>query len=423
MQQYFALLFVCGLVILGVGLLSGRLRNQWAVSGPIGALATGALAGPHALALVDLGAFSDPEPLTREVTRLTLAMALMATALRLPQRVGPLFRATGLVLLLIMPAMWIAGSLIAWAALDVPVLTALLIGAIVSPTDPVLASGVLAGDLAQRSVPNRLRHLLSAEAAANDGLAMLFVMLPVLLIGNGAQQALAEWGIRVLVWEVGIGMLVGALCGHLVGRVLQPAMERRISAPVSLFTISVALAISVLGVLRLLHADGILGVFVAGLFFCRITHPQIRQRTEHVQETARTLLELPAFVLLGILLPFDRWIELGGEGLLFCLGVLFLRRVPAVLVLGPLTGFFRNWRETAFFGWFGPMGIAAVFYALFAFEHTGIGEIWPVVSMLVTLSIIAHGMTATPCTARLAAAYAEGRIPRRGAESGGESKA
>lgn len=398
MEQYFAILFVCGLVVLATGLVSGMLHNHWAVSGPIGAVIVGFALGPYGLGLIDLEAVGSPPRLTEEIARLALAMALMATALRLPSRVGALWRAMTIVLLLLMPAMWLASTATAWLFFNIPFLVALLIGGILSPTDPVLAGGIITGNLARRTLPYRLRHLLSAEAAANDGLALLFVMLPVLLLQGPPATAITDWLVRVLIWEVGGAMVLGWIVGGLVGWILVAATDRQLAAPVSLITITVALTIAVLGLQRLLHMNGILGVFVAGVAFGRMVHPQLEQRVERVQETARTLLEVPVFLLLGLTFPIGGWIDLGWPGLGFALAIMLVRRLPWFILAAPVTGFFRNRHEAAFLGWFGPVGIAAAFYALVVTETTGLQQIWPIISLVVFVSVVAHGVTATPWT-------------------------
>ena len=81
-----------------------------------------------------------------------------------------------------MPVMWLASSTLVYLVLGVPLLLALLIGAVLTPTDPVLSDSIVTGRLANETVPGRLRHAISAESGANDGLALLLMMLPVALL-------------------------------------------------------------------------------------------------------------------------------------------------------------------------------------------------------------------------------------------------
>jgi NhaP-type Na+/H+ or K+/H+ antiporter len=75
--------------------------------------------------------------------------------------------------------------------LSVPLLTALLIGSVLAPTDPVLADSIIAGKTAEENVPERLRNSITAESGANDGLALLLVMMPILLLTKSPGDAVA----------------------------------------------------------------------------------------------------------------------------------------------------------------------------------------------------------------------------------------
>jgi sodium/hydrogen antiporter len=108
---------------------------------------------------------------------------------------------------------------------------------------------------------------------------------------------------------------------------------------------------------------------------------------------------LPIFVLLGMALPWEGWLELGWGGLLLVVAVLLLRRLPAVLALRPLLGPLRGRaKDVLFLGWFGPIGAAALYYATFSFRETGIEEAWVVGSLVICASVVVHGRTATPLT-------------------------
>jgi NhaP-type Na+/H+ or K+/H+ antiporter len=107
------------------------------------------------------------------------------------------------------------------------------------------------------------------------------------------------------------------------------------------------------------------------------------------------------FVLLGLALPWQQWLELGWKGLLLAVAVLLLRRPPAFLLLRPLLGQLKSWQDTLFFGWFGSIGAAAIFYAMLALRKTGLESAWVIGSLIICASIIAHGFTAVP----LAKAY------------------
>ena len=105
--------------------------------------------------------------------------------------------------------------------------------------------------------------------------------------------------------------------------------------------------------------------------------------------------DLPIMFLLGAAAPWHDWSALGWHGVAYAASILLLRRLPAWLVLGGLMSWTRSLSYRLFAGWFGPIGAAALFYACDAQDRTGISALWPVVSLAVAASVLAHGITAT----------------------------
>jgi NhaP-type Na+/H+ or K+/H+ antiporter len=120
------------------------------------------------------------------------------------------------------------------------------------------------------------------------------------------------------------------------------------------------------------------------------------QCAEHFEEVVDRLFTLPVFILLGIALPVGRWAEEGRILLPFVIGILLLRRPLPFLFMGRGAPLLRRATTSLFCGWFGPIGVAALFYALLAVDRTGDDRIWTLVTAVSSASIILHGMTATP---------------------------
>ena len=99
-------------------------------------------------------------------------------------------------------------------------------------------------------------------------------------------------------------------------------------------------------------------------------------------------------MLLGLALPWDKWLGLGWGGLLLVVAVLLLRRLPALLLLRRFLPQLRGIQDALFVGWFGPIGVAALFYAFLSLDKTGLESAWVVGSMILCASIFAHGLTA-----------------------------
>lgn len=389
-------LVVVGGVVLVVGLLSEWTRRSF-LSTPLVALVLGVVLGPVGFGVLDPARWADGElTILEQAARLTLAISLMGVALRLPERFPFRRRRTLLVLLvLVMPAMWLVSGALAYLILGLPLLAALLVGAVVTPTDPVVSSTIVTGSVAERNLPGRLRFTLSGESGFNDGLAYPFVFLPILLLTRPPGEAWTHWATHTLLWEVLGAVAFGAAAGYLAGRLLRWA-ERHESIEGNFFlAYTVALSLVVLGAAKLLGSDGILAVFVAGLGFDLAVGGD-RERHKQVQEAVTRFFVLPIFVLLGLAIPWEGWAGLGWSGLALAVAVLILRRLHAVLPLGPLLGTVRGRGDALFVGWFGPVGVAAIYYSALAVRETGMEAAWTVGSLVICASILVHGVTATP---------------------------
>lgn len=396
-------LAIAGGVVLALGLVAGYVKDRLWMAEPLICLCVGVLVGPAVLDIVSSQTLGwDTYPYLMEVARITLGIAVMGAALRLPPHyeVGA-WRDLLLSLGIGLPLMWLTGAALAALILGLPLIPALLVGAVLCPTDPVVASSITSGRLAKVSIPASLRNLLTAESGANDGLALAFVLLPVLLLTEASgSSAFVEWGLRVVVWEVLGAVLAGAVIGEISGRLLTWAYRQPFSDAHSTVTVALALSITVLAAVRLIGSDGILAVFVAGLVLNRYVVGE-EMRHEHLQEAIGRFFDLPVFILLGVMLPWSAWMTIGWPGLLFVAAVILLRRLPWWLLLSPALRAVHRPAEAAFLGWFGPIGIASLYYAILADHRTGTSEIWPIASLAVAVSVLVHGVTATPFTGLL----------------------
>lgn len=393
-----ALAVTMGLALV-MGLFTDVLHRRW-ISEPALAMGVGVLVGPAALGWLDVGAAGvDTHQLLEQAARLTLAVVLISVAIQLPHRfLLTHWRAVTLLVGPVMVGMWLTASALLWLVLGLDVLTAALIGAVLTPTDPVLAGGIVAGRMARRHLPARMRNLVSAESGANDGAAYLLLMLPVLLMvrgeqAGGAGAVLGEWLLRTLLWEVTVAVVVGAALGYVVGRVQNDSARRKLSEPGPLLSVMLALCLMVTGLVRLLGSDEILSIFAAGVTL-DLVRTKVQEQEEHIQRTVQQVVQVPVFVLLGAALPWAAWAELGGWNMAAAVAVLALRRLPVVWLMRRRLGLARD--EAAFAGWFGPIGVAAIYYAMLAEGRTGSELVWPVASLVIAASVLAHGFTATP---------------------------
>lgn len=402
MDTLFLSYALLGLTALALALAAGWIERVLWISEPLLVTGVGILVGPAVLDLIDPERWGGQERLLEELARLTLAISLMGVALRLPdewirRRWRPLLVLLGVGL----PAMWLVTSACGWLLLGLPLLQALLLGAVLAPTDPVAASTIVTGSFAEENIQADARHLVSAESGANDGLAFLLVMLPMLLLEHPPGEAVGRWLLVVLCGKVLGAVAGGALAGFGVAKLLERAYRGEHASRGSLLAVTVALSLALLGLAKLVHVDGILAVFSAGLAFnwvIRSEEGHEEARHERIQQTVKRFFDLPVFLLFGMLLPWTEWSGLGWSGVLFCAAVLLLRRIPVLLLLRRALPPLRTRRDALFVGWFGPIAVAAMVYASWAELREGTRELWVVASLVIFASIVVHGASSTPLT-------------------------
>ncbi|MHB0774190.1 cation:proton antiporter domain-containing protein [Halomonas sp. WWR20] len=401
MSQLNIALATVGATVLMVGLLNRPLNRSW-LSVPLLAFVIGVAIGPQALGWLKPEQWGNQEHILEQATRLTLGISLMAIALRLPARY-PLTNWRPLLILLLigMPAMCLISSALAGWLLGLPVLVALLVGSCICPTDPVVASSVVTGEVAKQNLPGDYRHMLSTESGANDGLAYPLVLLPILLLTKPEAAVWTEWLTKVLFWEVGGSILIGVLIGLGVGKALRWAERHDMISQPSFLSLTIALTLLTLGAGKLLGTDSILAVFAAGVAFDQRVGGKERSEAENIQETVNQFFTVPIFILFGLMAPWGAWWELGWGGVLLVLGVLGLRRLPVILALRPWLAPWREWHIALLAGWFGPIGVSALFYSMLVANKTGNHMAWEAGSLVVFASLVAHGISASP----LAKAY------------------
>lgn len=386
------LLTVAAALALAVAALSALIQRA-PLSGPLLALLTGIVFGPAVLGVIDLPTVVEGHKELHEFSRLLLAISVMGVALRYPildarSRVRPVT----VLLTVAMLGMALITTAVSAAVLGIGLGAAALLGAALCPTDPVLATSVVTGEPAEKGVTARTRQILSLESGANDGLALPLVLAAVAIAGplTGTEALLES------LWQVLGALVLGVVAGWLGGKTLRGAESRRTveSGPLLIYTL--LLALFVLGAAGLLRLDGVLAAFVSGLAFNATSSTSERADEDKIDEAVNRLLVLPLFVVLGAMLPWREWGELGWRrGSLLVLGVLLLRRLPVLLALKrPLS---LTWRDAVFLGWFGPIGVSALFYLTMEAHRLGADPlVLAAGTLIIAASTVAHGISTAP---------------------------
>ncbi|QJR80532.1 sodium:proton antiporter [Alteromonas pelagimontana] len=396
MHEFNIGLLVIAASALVLGLLSKPLKRI-GLPDAFTLLLLGIVLGPTGIGLLDPAKWGKEMVILEQVARLALAIGLMGIAMRLPRSyIFHHWRSLSVLLLVGMVFMWLCSSALTGWILGLPMGAALLIGAAVTPTDPVVASSVVTGNVAKENLPAYLRRIISSESGANDGLAFIFVMVGVFVLTLPPGESMTMHVLEVIVGDVLVALVIGVVIGYAVGFALRKAEEKKVIEQSSMLMITTALALMTLAAVKLMGSDGILAVFVAGLAFdCQVNASE-RQEEERVVEGVDRFFTSPIFILLGLMIPVNEWLSLGWPALALIVAILLFRRLPLLLLLGGRMRDLPSKLDGGFAGWFGPIGVAALYYAALAHHKTDVTELWPVVSLLVVSSIVVHGLTAMP---------------------------
>lgn len=409
------LLVAVGLLGLPIAAASARIR-QVPVSEPLLALAAGVLVGPECLDVLALRDITDDHAIVHDAVRLLLAISVMGVALRYPLATArSQLRPVLLLLLLALPAMALISTGLTFWILGSSVGAALLLGTALSPTDPVLASSVVTGRPAAEDLPDRDRQVLSLESGANDGLALVLVLVAIAVAGHVTAGRTAV----DLLWQVLGAVVLGVVVGWLAGRSLRLGEAHGATDHAPMLFFAMLLALLVLGLSGVLHLDGVLAAFVTGLAFNATSTVGERTTEAGADEAINRFVVLPVFVLIGATIPWQVWAELGWPAVALTTAVLLLRRLPVLAVLRRPLGL--GWPDAAYLGWFGPVGVSAVFYLTLEAEQLGVSDtVLGAGTMVVVASTLAHGLSSAPgriAYRRLAGGGSEATSRGRGASS------
>ena len=407
------LLFMGCVLLVGIGVLSRQ--HALPFSAAIVYLGAGVLAslGLGAIGVTRLGPVSDHQVFER-VCEIALVVAVFGSGLSVERALArSSWRLIALLLTVVMPATIALVAAFGAAAMGLPFAAAVLLGAILAPTDPVLAGDV---GLAAPGEPEvgEPRLSLHTEAGANDGLASPFVVVG-LLVATHRGGWIGGWLGIDLVYRVGVALVLGVVLGRLgAGAIARLRGRELFSSDLDGF-LALAVSLVVYGSCELLGGYGLVAVFAAGIAFRRGAPDEALHARVHLgSERLGRLLELAVLVLLGSALT-TAGLALPGVGG-WLLAPLLILVVRPLLVLAVCAGTSLRAPERLFLGFFGVRGVAAVYYAVVVAgdhvlsRHDTAVVTWTTLAC-VAVSIVVHGVTATPLTHRWLGEA--GRLSRR----------
>jgi NhaP-type Na+/H+ or K+/H+ antiporter len=397
------LLFV-GLAVL-VAILALSHQRARAYSASIVYLAMGVV-GAAGVAVLDapwLDLLEDHATVER-ASEIAVFVALFAAGLRLDRHLRwRAWRSTALLLGVVMPLTIAAVAAFGAYGMGLSAGAAIVLGAALAPTDPVLAGELGVGPPGERD-EGEPAFALTSEAGLNDGLAFPFVLLGLIVAGGWGAGDLAEWLAADVAYATLAGVAIGAAGGWALSALAARLRERSLVDRELDGWAALGAVLAIYGLTQVAGAYGFLAAFAGGIAFRRRERDHEYNTSVHAgAATVEKVLELAMILLLGSLLTLDGLGTPGLAGWLLAPLLLLVVR-PAASAVGLLWSPLRR-RERAWVAWFGVRGVGSLYYAAAAIGAGALAPAeertvaWTIVAVVV-VSIVAHGVTGTPLTRR-----------------------
>ncbi len=397
-------LFVIGLLLLVVTLGSGWIARL-PLSFALIYLIVGIFLGPYGLGLIQLRrdeVFN--AGLLERLTEFVVIVSVFSCGLKvgLPLRFR-LWNITTRLIVFLMPISIFALAFVSKVFLGMQWGEAILLGAILAPTDPVLASEV---QLAHLNDEDELRFGLTSEGGLNDALAFPFVYFGLYALkDDNWNNWLKSWLIVDLVWAIIAGIVMGIIVSRAIVWIERKVQKRRQVDELMKDFIALSTILMTYSLTEIVNGYGFLAVFVAGLVVQQSHSNQDDLLTQlEFVERIEKLLEVGTILLLGSILLWQPMLEYATQSLGIIVLLFFVIRPLGVWIstIGIKSAANRqlNPKTRLLFGWFGIRGVGSLYYLAYAFGHDLKGEpgeqiAWITYTAIVASAIV-HGISATP---------------------------
>ncbi|KAG6916352.1 hypothetical protein DXG01_007243 [Tephrocybe rancida] len=364
--------------------------------------AFGIILGPHVAGIFDPRSWvSDTTVITQEVTRIVLATGLFAVGVELPK--SYMAKHAKSLLIMVVPTMavgWIiVGGLLQALFPNLSFYSCLAIATCFTSTDPIICAAIVGGKYAKKHVPLNLRQILSAESAANDSLALLFLTLSLnlILIPNKG-EAITQWILVGWLYQAIVGVVIGAILGFIFAGLMKFSHRRGFIDHESYVAQYLALTIFTTGIVSSIGSNDLLAAFAAGSTISWDGEFNDHTEDEAFASVIDLVLNCACFIYIGAWLPFEAFNspELGitpWRLIVLFIGIITLRRIPAILVLYKWIPEVKTWREALFSGHFALRKLPNPQDSPQNDQEMLAACIQPIVAFIVLCSIIIHGLS------------------------------
>jgi sodium/hydrogen antiporter len=405
-DTYIIELFVIGLLLLMVTLGSG-LISRLPLSFAIIYLLVGIFLGPYGFGIIQLRRDETfNAELLERLTELVVIISVFSCGLKIvhPLKLG-VWDITARLIGFLMPISIFALAAVGKLFLGMNWAEAILLGAILAPTDPVLASEVQLTDINDQ---DELRFGLTSEGGLNDALAFPFVYFGIYALkddnwGNWFRQ----WVLVDLIWAIAAGIVMGIVVAKSIVWIDKKIQKRLPSDALMEDFIAISTILITYSLTEIVNGYGFLAVFVAGLVVQRsYKDPEKPLAQLEFIEQVEKLLEVGTILLLGSILLFQPMLNYAVQSLIVIILLFLIIRPVGVWIstIGkrPLDAHRRTLHPGTrwLFGWFGIRGVGSLYYLAYAFGHGLKGEAAEKIAWItyttIVVSVIVHGISATP---------------------------
>lgn len=401
-DNYIILLLIAGFIALFASIIPVLLRRKH-LSAPISYIVIGVIV----YIIYHKHEFHPLEHLStiKHITEFVILVALMNAGLRIKEPFKwRTWKYSIRLLVITMPLTIVAASFLGWWILGMAPATAMLFGALISPTDPVLASELQTSEPGKRDT-SLSRLGLTSEAGINDGLAFPFTFFAIFAYQKGLdfQEWVGEWFLHYFLIKITIGIIIGLASGWLLYHLVFSISNDRTVDKISRGILSVALLLLPYAITEVIGGYGFIAVFLSACMFSSCEKSQEHMNSLHdFNEELESFVVAIIFITIGIFISFHYDIFFKPDILLVSLGMVLIVRPLAGYLSLVNTGLSRFQKFVLSF--YGMRGIGSIFYLVYALEAADFensNKLFAITTATIFFSVIIHGISARTVQKRI----------------------
>jgi sodium/hydrogen antiporter len=401
---YVVQLFLLASVVILILIVAPRVKSKKYITSPIFFLLLGI-----ALFLLpipwELPELIDEPVLLKRITEFGVIVALVSAGLKINDPFSwKTWSSSTRLLLVTMPLTIAATAFLGWWVAGLVPASAILLGAVLAPTDPVLANDVQTSDPGSPD-DSSVRLTLTTEAGLNDGLAFPFTNLAiaVAVLGLAPSVWIVDWLLIDVLYKIIVGAIVGVVCGKFLGFLLFNIPDNE-NLKIADNVFAIALVLFPYAAAELVSSYGFIAVFVsASVFRQKRPEHEYQKRVHRFSVTMEGLVEGILMLIIGGYLVFGVLKPLTFPMIAVSVAIIFLVRPISGLIA--FTGSDLPKHKKWVISFFGIRGIGSMYYlayGIYMADFPQSDELWAITIFIVVVSVIVHGVSAKPIMERFA---------------------